>query len=174
MHIRKTQDALEAMHKTIVETANNKRAAEVERHNQQTNVQPINFSTGDFVLIGCPQKTKSPKLSVTWTGPARVVKMNTPSTAHVEDLITRKVLEIHTTRLKFYHNQFLEVTEQLTDYLKYQQTTMYLVDELKQLTRVRRKGFKVLVSWVGFPGEDTWEPLADLCLLYTSPSPRDS
>lgn len=64
--------------------------------------------------------------------------------------------------MKFYNNKLLNVTEELTEYLKYQKATLYFVDELKQLAKTRRTGFKVLVSWVGFPGEDTWEPLKDL------------
>ena len=39
---------------------------------------------------------------------------------------------------------------------------LYLVDEFKALAKTRRTGFKVLVSWLGFPGEDTWEPLSEL------------
>ena len=99
---------------------------------------------------------------MTWTGPARVVKLTTPQVAQVEDLTTGKVRDIHTSRLKFYEQSSLNITEELTDYLKYQQATLYQVDEFKRLVKTRRTGFKVLVSWVGFPGEDTWEPLSNL------------
>ena len=40
----------------------------------------------------------------------------------------------------------------------------YPVDMLKDLRYgpVAAGGFEVLVSWVGYPGEDTWEPLLGL------------
>ena len=162
VQLQSIQKAMTEMHKSVVQSAQSQRAAEVERHNRRTNVQKVNFTTGDFVLVGCPQPSKQPKLAVTWTGPARVVKLTTPQVAQVEDLTSGLVKDIHTSRLKFYEQSSLDVTEDLTDYLKYQRAALYLVDEFKELARNRRTGFKVLVSWVGFPGEDTWEPLLNL------------
>ena len=37
--------------------------------------------------------------------------------------------------------------------------TLYLVEAFKKVRRSSRRKFEVLVSWVGFPGEDTWEEL---------------
>ena len=36
---------------------------------------------------------------------------------------------------------------------------LYLVEAFKKVRRSSRRKFEVLVSWVGFPGEDTWEEL---------------
>ena len=162
MQLHTLQDAMDSMHKSVVLTATKARADAVARHNAQTNVQSTNFTVGDYVLVGCPQPHKQNKLAVTWTGPARVLKLITPLVAQVQDLTTGRTKEIHASRLKFYDNTKLNVTEELTTYLKYQQATLYLVDEIKQLAKTRRTGFKLLVSWVGFPDEDTWEPLMDL------------
>ena len=55
------------------------------------------------------------------------------------------------------------MTEELQHYLKYQSTVLYIVDEFKKLNYSRRNhSFSLLVSWVGFPGEDTTEPLVRL------------
>lgn len=150
------------MHKSVTLTANLARADTIARHNAKTNVQQINFTPGDFVLVGCPQPQKQSKLAVTWTGPARVTQLTSPLVAQVQDLTTGKVKEIHASRLKFYDNSSLNITEELKEHLQYQRTSLYIVDTIKALAKGRRKGFKVLVSWLGFPGEDTEEPLLNI------------
>lgn len=162
MEHEKVQSAMQQMHRTITNNSKKRRQKAVDLHNSRTNVQKINFCEGDYVLIGCPQPNKkSHKLTVTWSGPARVVGFASPSVARVEDLLNNKVREIHVSRLKFYTNESLEVDEELTAYIQEQQASLYLVDEFKAIAK-RRRVLEVLVSWVGFPGEDTWESLAVL------------
>ena len=79
----------------------------------------------------------------------------------MEDLITKKVRNIHITRIRLYDNAFLDVNEELTEYLKNNQSALYLVDEFKALKRTR-SSLSILVSWDCFPGEDTWQGLEDL------------
>ena len=45
--------------------------------------------------------------------------------------------------------------------LEYKQQSVYRVDTIEELVRNRRN-FKVRVSWLGFPGEDTWHNLSDI------------
>ena len=71
----------------------------------------------------------------------------------------QKVNNIHVSRPKFYNSATLDVTEELKEHLTYQQKTFYLVEAFKKVRRSSRRKFDVLVSWVGFPGEDTWEEL---------------
>ena len=124
-----------------------------------TNVTAINFDIGDFVLIGCPQPQKVNKLTVTCTGPARVLGFTTPLVAKIQNLVDGKLRDIHVSRLKFYNSATLDVTEELKEHLTYQQKSLYLVEEFKEVRRSSRRRFDVLVSWVGFPGDDTWEDL---------------
>ena len=63
------------------------------------------------------------------------------------------------SRLKFYNSATLDVTEELKEHLTYQQKYLYLVKVLKEVRKSPRRKFEVLLSWVGFPGEDTWEEL---------------
>ena len=162
LHLHTLQEAMESMHKSVTLAASKARAGAVARHNAKTNVHTVNFSPGDYVLVGCPQPHKQNKLAVTWTGPARVMKLISPLVAQIQDIATGRIKEVHASRLKFYNDTLMNVTQELKEYLKYQNATLYLVDQLKELAKTRRTGFKVLVSWVGFPGEDTWEPLRDL------------
>ena len=96
-----------------------------------------------------------------WSGPAKVTKFISPLVAQTEDLLSGKLREIHVSRMKFYDNAFLDVNEDLTDYLKDQHASLYLVDEFKAVSKTRRS-FKAKVSWVGVPNEDTWEKLESL------------
>ena len=68
----KIHDAINNMHRRVSTASQAKRAAEIARHNKETHITAINFDAGDFVLIGSPQPQKVNKLTVTWTGPARV------------------------------------------------------------------------------------------------------
>ena len=159
IEFKNIHDAINEMHRRVTQTAQAKRATEIARHNKATNVTNINFDVGDFVLIGCPQPQKVNKLTVTWTGPARVLGFTTPLVANIQNLVTGKVNNIHVSRLKFYNSATLDVTEELKEHLTYQQKTLYLVEAFKKVRRSSRRKFDVLVSWVGFPGEDTWEEL---------------
>ena len=62
MQLHTLQDAMESMHKSVVQTATKARADAVARHNAKTNVQSTNFSIGDFVLVGCPNHTSRASL----------------------------------------------------------------------------------------------------------------
>ena len=83
----------------------------------------------------------------------------TPLVAKIQNLVNGKVRDIHVSRQKFYNSATLDVTEELKEHLTYQQKSLYLVEEFKEVRRSSRRRFDVLVSWVGFPGEDTWEEL---------------
>jgi hypothetical protein len=79
----------------------------------------------------------------------------------VEDLLTRATQTVHASRLKFYHDSSLHVTESLLEHVAHQQNG-YEVSSLKDLLwssfHVR---YEVLVNWLGFePMEDTWGPLS--------------
>ena len=83
----------------------------------------------------------------------------TPLVAKIQNLFDGKVRDIHVSRLKFYNSATLDVTEELKEHLTYQQNSLYLIEEFKDVKRSTRRRFEVLVSRVGFPGEDNWEEL---------------
>ena len=61
------------------------------------------------------------KLTVTWTGPARVLVFTTPLVAKTQNLVDGKVKDIHVSRLKFYNSATLYFTEELKENLNYEQ-----------------------------------------------------
>ena len=82
-----------------------------------------------------------------------------PLSPRPKNLVDGEFKDIHVSRLKFYNSATLDVTDELKEHLTYQQKTLYLVEAFKKVRRLSRRKFEVLVSWVGFPGEDTWEEL---------------
>jgi hypothetical protein len=47
---------------------------------------PVNYSIGDFVLVGTVQRSKLPKLFVTWQGPYRAVRFEHQQVLEAEHL----------------------------------------------------------------------------------------
>ena len=62
IELEKIHDAIHEMLRRVSAASQAKRAAEIERHNKETNVTAINFDVGDFVLIGRSQPKKMNKL----------------------------------------------------------------------------------------------------------------
>ena len=146
-HMAATTEALDQMHREV---------SEASATQAPPTGTPINFTKGDFVLVAFPIARK--KLQMRWSGPFRVTKILSHQIAEVEHLITAERLETHTSRMKFYADASLEVTEEL---LQHVETTSYQF-EVEALLDLRDSptGQELLVSWRGFPESmNTWEPL---------------
>ena len=66
--------------------------------------------------------------------------------------------EAHITRLKFYHDSSLAVTEELLTHAS-NSGIGYLVDQLLEYLRNSGGQSEIKVKWAGFqPADDTWEP----------------
>jgi hypothetical protein len=78
----------------------------------------------------------------------------------VEDTTTSVVTNVHSTRLRFYHDSSLEITAEIQAHLAHQKSS-YEVSAFRDLRYdVDSKSYYVFVSWVGFEeSDDTWEPL---------------
>ena len=136
------------MHCRVYTASQAKRAAEIARHNKATNVTAINFDDGEFVLISVPTPQKVNKRTVTWTGPARGLYFTTPLVAKTQILVDGKVKDIHVSRLKFYNSATLDVTDELKE-CHLPTFNSLPCRELKEVRRLFRRRFDVLVSWVG-------------------------
>jgi uncharacterized coiled-coil protein SlyX len=68
------QSAVAEMHKAVSTQADRLREKAIRQHNRRTNVMPVNYSIGDSVRVGTVQRSKLPKLFVTWQGPYRAVR----------------------------------------------------------------------------------------------------
>lgn len=67
-----------------------------------------------------------------------------PLVSQTEDILSRKFREIHVSRLIIYENAFLDVIEDLTDYLEAQHASVYLEEEFKAVP-ITQCSFKVKV-----------------------------
>ena len=51
LNIQQLKDSLDNMHLRFHAAASTKRKKKVQRHNAKTNIRPINFEVGDYVLL---------------------------------------------------------------------------------------------------------------------------
>jgi transposase InsO family protein len=152
--------ARDALHKEVALTAAERRDRVRERYNGKTGVVFPNFSEGIFVLVAREAQLANQKLRVRWQGPRRIVACKTPWVYEVEDLVHGRRREVHVTRMKFYQDEFLEVTEEI----RHQAAHMEKSYEVEAFHGLRFepvfKRWELLVQWRGFEdAENSWEPV---------------
>lgn len=119
-----------------------------------------NFSNGDFVLVAREDFTAGEKLSLRWRGPRRIVTALNNYVYQVEDLRNGRVQDVHASRLKFYHDESLNV-EAIMPHVLASETGMD-VQRLMWLMETE-DGIMVQVRWRGLSeSDDTVEPLAKI------------
>jgi hypothetical protein len=67
----------------------------------------------------------------------------------MEHLLSGKRKKMHTTRVKFYRDASLEVTEELISFLEYQDSILFVVEERIALRQIG-ESVLVQVKWLGF------------------------
>ena len=150
------QKALDEMHRDVKQRSNARRDAEVQRHNSKTNIRPINFTTGDYVLKGTLKRERGKKPGLKWRGPFRVLECQSDYIFTIEDLLSGAKSEVHGRRLKFFRNRDFSVTEEVVNHLAYQQNELLVVKDFED---IRRTGdtIEVYTSWRGFDtDENSW------------------
>ncbi len=95
------QTAIENIHKAKSDCVTKRRIEEIKRHNQRTNIVPVNFEKGDFVLVRRAHK-KGHKLSFKLVGPRRIVAVKSNWIYDVVDLVSGKQETIHASLLTPY------------------------------------------------------------------------
>merc|ERR1712159_270315 len=149
---------LESMHKEVRDTSDR-----IHARNQRKATSEPNFFVGDFVLWSrVDRESIVPKLQFIWRGPFRVVDVKSDHLFVIEQLRTKDAYTVHASRLMFYHDNSLNVTAELLEHIDHQ-GILYNIDELKELQwNQDLKQWQIRVSWEGFEGEDTWEPVASM------------
>jgi hypothetical protein len=101
-----------------------------------------------------PSKKSVPR----WTGPYRVVKCESDWDFVIEHLVTGKTFHSHSSRLKFYCDQDLNVTVDLKQQITHDEMRFKVKSILGH--DLIDGEFKFLIHWLGFDEEDsTWEPI---------------
>lgn len=74
INIASVQEALEFVHKDDQGLVSKSQKGSIEAHNKRTNIKPVNFTVGDFVLLRTTRK-RTHKLQFLWFGPRRIVEV---------------------------------------------------------------------------------------------------
>lgn len=152
-------EAMEHLHKGL-----RTRQTEIRRkarlvHNKMTRIQEVDFSVGDYVLVGIADHKKEPKLSLGWNGPARVVDFGEHElTYQVQMLGKDSVSVVHASRLKHYADADLDITEELEQHVEDEEVAFYVVEAIEEFREEANKQ-ELLIKWQDFE-ERSWEPLA--------------
>ena len=158
--VQAMRDALESTHAYVAQSKSKKRAASKARHNASARIG--RFEVGDFVLYMDVYQA-SHKLQGQWKGPAQIVKVSSDWLYDVQHLLTAQVREIHASRLQFYADSTLAVTEQLKDHVAHNDQGFLVEDFSACRWNADVKRFEIQVKWRGLSeAEMTWEPATNL------------
>ncbi|POM67432.1 Hypothetical protein PHPALM_16573 [Phytophthora palmivora] len=81
----------------------------------------------------------------------------------VRHLLTNAVHEVHGSRLKYYHDPSLEVTEELVEHTANQGIQLGVDSIRKYRYNSMTQKYELLISWTGLESiEDSWEPLSSM------------
>jgi hypothetical protein len=120
----------------------------------------VNFNVGDFVLRSRVDEKGQNNLLVTWVGPYAVTAAQAHNVFKVKHLVTGEELAVHSSRLKFFADKDLEVTEEILEHVAAQGIMIRVRELLQHRWNDRSRSYKILVGWHGLEAiEDSWEPL---------------
>jgi Chromo (CHRromatin Organisation MOdifier) domain len=137
------------------------RRQKIEAHNKKTHIKSTNFAVGDYVLVAVPKKERRHKLMAVWRGPRRIVRLDSPSTFEVENIVKGKRSIVHRSHLKLFSDssrgQEVEL-EQVAEHLEHEVFTIrkfldlhFNHDDLRH---------EALCAWRGYAdSEATWESI---------------
>ncbi|OWY93630.1 hypothetical protein PHMEG_00036901 [Phytophthora megakarya] len=123
----------------------------------------VNCSVGDYVQRSRVDEKGQNKLLVTWMGPYVVTEAQPYNVFKVKHLVTGAETEVHASRLKFFADKDLEVTEELLEHIASQGIMLRVRELMHHRWNNMSRCFEIRVGWHGLEAiEDSWEPLATL------------
>lgn len=152
---------MDAIHRTCAGAASKRRErARLTQHTKRSVTAP-NWDVGDFVLVAQRDSQATNKLSLRWRGPRRVLQVLFNHVYQVEDLESGHQTEVHSSRLRYFHDATLDVSTELLAQIAHNESG-YDVRVLKDIRYdAATQQYLVLVAWLGFDTEDdSWEPLS--------------
>lgn len=124
----------------------------------------VNFNVGDYVLRSRVDAKGQNKLFVTWVGPYAVTAAQPYNVFKVKHLVTRDEVDVHASRLKFFADKNIEMTEELLEHVAAQGIILRVRELLRHRWNDQSRSYQVIVGWHGLEAiEDSWESLAGLC-----------
>ncbi|GMF42754.1 unnamed protein product [Phytophthora fragariaefolia] len=123
----------------------------------------VNFSIDGYVLRSRVDEKGQNKLLVTWIGPYVVTTAQAHNVFEVKHLVTGEKLEVHASRLKFFADKDLEITEELLEHVTADGIILRVRELVQHQWNDRSRSYEILVAWHGLETiDDSWEPLAGL------------
>ena len=160
-NIQRVTQAQEELHARVLARVTQAREQSRERASRGELPQ---FTVGDYVLVARVRKQgRNQKLMNTWTGPWRVTNDDKEHVYTVANIITGETREVHVTRMQFYADSDLKITQAVKDVFQHvDQQGEY---HIRGITRVKKANrgeeYVVLVQWEGLDdAEETWEPVS--------------
>ncbi|OWY93033.1 hypothetical protein PHMEG_00037716 [Phytophthora megakarya] len=121
------------------------------------------YDIGDYVLYADVWAHTRAKLRVKWCSPVQVVKAVSSWIFTVKNLITGDDREVHASRIKFYNDATLDVSEDLLHHIAHNSEGHVVAEILDSRYSESEKRFELLVSWRGLSNaDDSWEPATTL------------
>jgi hypothetical protein len=98
-------------------------------------------------------------LQVKWKGPRRVIGVESELVFLLENITTKDVKAAHATRMRFYQDKSLNVTEELEQAAEHNDHQLFVVSKLLDLRyNDEDVTYEVLFAWRGFQLSDAgWE-----------------
>ena len=153
------QKSFLAWHREVEEARNSRRDAANSRRRTAT----PNFSTGDYVLVSNVLNVRRNKLQVRWSGPYRIISAKSDYIFTVLDLLSEKTFDCHCSRMRFYSDGHLHITEEILKQFAHDGHGFEIADVLNVRFNHRLNDWEVFIAWAGFESaEHTWEPLSQL------------
>ena len=156
-HVESLRNSLENLHKAAQEESVKRRG-----HYKMPRNRP-NFDKGDFVMFATRRNMQGPskKSKPRWTGPYRIVNVESDWDFEIEHLVTNEKFHAHSSRLKFYCDKDLNITADLKFQITHDEMR-YKIEKILDHSLIEEE-YKFLILWQGFDKEDaTWEPISVL------------
>ena len=116
-----------------------------------------------FFLVSNTLNVSRSKLKVFWKGPFRIISVDSEYIFTVEDLLSKQNFKCHSSRLRFYSDSMLNVSDELLKQIAHDGAGYEIEDVLDVRYDGKKNAWELLISWLGFDDiENSWEPLSDL------------
>ncbi len=116
-----------------------------------------------FVKVAEIVRPSRRKLRLLWSGPYRLISSKSPYVWTIEHLVTKELFETHVSRILWYADVNMEVSEELQRQILYQQEGNFEPEYIKSIRMQPDGNYSAPVHWRGFSSPwDSWKAFKDI------------